>query len=146
MNIIELVRNVLTECPLVHQFTNSIHVDFTENAVGDYGLYSTGDSKVKEDIWGNQERQHSFVLYAQHQSINDFDRLTNSTFLLDLAHWLETIKGQEIKETIDGVEKHGELLSLSSANGMLYSVPNGEASNAVTYQLQIYARYSLEEE
>lgn len=146
MNIIELVRDILTNCPLVEPFTNHIHVDFTENKDGNFGLYTVGDSLVKEDILGNQERQHNFILQAHNQSMNDFDRLANSSFLLNLAHWMETVKGQEVKETIDGVERTGELLSLSSANGMQYSVPTGDLDGGVLYQLQIYARYSLKEE
>ena len=145
MNIIELVRKILTECPLMGQFTNHIHVDFTENTDGNFGLYATGDSLVKEDILGNQERQHSFVLYAHYQSLNDFDRMSNSTFLLDLAQWLETVEGYEIRETVNGIEKTGELISLTSANGMLYGVPTGDMNDGVTYQLQIYARYTLNE-
>lgn len=146
MNVIEVVREILTKCSLVEQFTNHVHVDFTENISGDFGLYSIGDSLVKEDILGNQTRQHNFVLYAHNQSFNDYDRLVNSTFLLELSHWLEKVKGQEISEVINGVELTGELISLTSANGMLYGVPTGDINDGVMYQLQIYARYTLESE
>ena len=31
MNIIELVRQILTDYPEMERFTNNIHVDFTDN-------------------------------------------------------------------------------------------------------------------
>ena len=146
MNIIETVKQLLTDCPLIQEFTNNIHVDFTTNETGDYGLFSNGDTKVKEDILGNQTRQHNFVLYATNQSFNDFERLKNSSFLLDLAYWLETVKGQEVAAEINGVKYSGEVTKLWSANGMMYQVPNGNIADGVMYQLQIYAQYKLKKE
>ena len=145
MNIIEQVKQILTDCELVKQFTQNIQIDFTSNATGDFGLFSNGDTKVKEDILGNQTRQHNFVLHATNQSVNDFDRLQNSTFLLDLAQWLETVKGQKVEATINNVKYSGEITKLWSANGMAYQMPQN-ISEGVTYQLQIYAQYNLKRE
>jgi hypothetical protein len=75
----------------------------------------------------------------------DCDRLANSTFLLDLGNWLRTVKGQEITTNINGVEKKGKLLKISSANGMLFDIPTGDINEGVTYQLQIYAFYTIED-
>ena len=144
MNIIEQVKQILTDCELIKEFTNKIHVDFTTDEAGSFGLYSNGDSKLKEDILGNQLRQHNFMLYATNQSFNDFDRLQNSTFLLDLNYLLETIKGQEVTATINKEVYRGEITKLWSANGMLYQ-PSEDASS-VMYQLQIYAQYTLKKE
>lgn len=146
MNIIERVKEILTGCELVEQFTNNIHVDFTSNETGAFGLFSNGDTKLKEDILGNQLRQHNFVLYASNQSFNDFDRLQNSTFLLDLAYWLETVKGHEVEATINGAHYKGRITKLWSANGMIYSMPTESIADCVTYQLQIYAQYTLKKE
>ena len=146
MNIIESVKQILTDCSLVEPFTRDIHVDFSSNDTGCFGLFSNGDSKVKEDILGNQERQHNFVLYATNQSFNDFDLLQNSSFLLDMNYWLETVKGQEITATIDGTKYKGCITKLWSANGMIFDVPTGNITDGVTYQLQIYARYTLKKE
>lgn len=145
MNIIEQVKQILTECSLIEPFTNHIHVDFTKNEDGTFGLSSNGDTKVKEDILGNQLRQHNFVLYANQQSFNDFDRLQNSSFLLDLAYWLETVKGQKIAATINKAEYRGEITKMWSANGMAYQAYENPA-DGVMYQLQIYAQYTLKKE
>lgn len=147
MNVIELVKQIITDCPLIARFTNNIHVDFTEEAPTNFGLSSTGDRLVKEDILGNQLRQHNFVLYAVNQSFNNYDRLANSTFLLDFAYWLERhSNNEEIEVIIDGKTYTGKLLGLSTANAMIYSIPDGNLNNGVTYQIQIYAQYTIESE
>ena len=98
---------------------------------------------IKEDILGNELRQHNFVLYAVNQSFNDFDRLANSTFLLDLNYWLESQKGHEVTVTVTGVVYQAVITKLWSANGMMYSVPSGDMNDGVSYQLQIYAQYKV---
>lgn len=144
MNIIEAVKKVLTEYPRMSEFCNGIHIDFNKNEPGNFGLYSNGDSLVKEDIIGNQKRKHNFVLYANNQTFNDFERLANSTFLLELGYWLEIVKNQPVSVVVDDTEYQGVVTKLSSANGMLYMVPTGDINDGVTYQLQIYAEYSVE--
>jgi len=137
MNIIETIKSILTGYSGITQFTNSISVDFMDNSPTNFGLYSTGDELIKEDVLGNQTRRHSFVLYANQQSYTDYDRLANSNFLLDLNYWLESQKGQEITSGT----RTGELVKLSSANGMLFDIPTGDINDGITYQLQIYAEY-----
>lgn len=133
MNIIEKVKNILKNYSKISEFVNDIHIDFTDSVSKSYGLSSTGDTLLSEDILGNQIRQHNFVLYARAEAYEDFDRLQNSNFLLELNYWLETQKNIEIDK--------GKITALSSANGMLYEIPNGDLNNGVLYQLQIYAEY-----
>lgn len=147
MNIIELVKHILTDYPKITEFTNEINIDFTDDTPTNFGLSSIGDQKISEDILGNQVRQHNFVLYALNQSYTNYDRLANSTFLLDLAYWLEQYKQEDpIEVTINNKTVSGKLLGLSSANAMLYMIPTGDINDGVTYQIQIYARYYLESE
>lgn len=145
MNIIELVKQRLSEFPQISTLNNGVNVDFTEGNSGYCGLYPTGDQLLKEDILGNQDRQHNFVLYANFDGINDYQRLANSTFLLDLAYWLEQAAvGQSIEVTINEQTVSGTLKKLSSANGMLYGYKEDTLSGPVTYQIQLYAQYHLE--
>ncbi len=143
MNVIEKVRELLTNYPKISEFTNNIYVDFNDENPTSFGLSSSGDTLLNEDVLGNQTRQHNFVLYALNQSFNDFDRLSNSTFLLELSYWLERQKGHPIEVTIDSKTVNGEITKLSSANGMAYNVPTGDINNGIMYQLQIYAQYTL---
>lgn len=147
MNIIEVVKQILTDCPLVQDLSGSINIDYTEDSPVSFGLYPTGDQLLKEDVLGNQDRRHNFVLYAVFQSFTDYDRLANSTFLLNLAYYLEkAATGQEIEVTINNETVSGKLTKLSSANGMLYGYQDNTLSGPVTYQIQIYADYYIESE
>ena len=143
MNILEKVKEILTEYPKMSEFCNGIHTDFTENKPGNFGLYPNGDAILKTDILGGQKRKHSFVLYANNQSFNDFERIANSTFLLELAYWLETVKNVPITVTIGNEEREGIITKMSSANGMMFAAPTGDINDGVTYQLQIYAEYKV---
>lgn len=147
MNIIELVKDILLQFPKINEVCNDIHVDFTDDTPTNYGLSSTGDSLVSEDLLGNQTRQHNFILYAVYQSMNDYDRLSNSGVLLELALWLEKQpQEQEIEIKLSDKMLKGRLLKLSTANGMLYNIPNENITDGVQYQLQIIAQYELESE
>ena len=148
MNIIELVKKIITEYPEMEQFTNKIHVDFTDNEnETDFGLYSTGDEKTNEDILGNQERRHNFILYAVNQAFTDYDRLANSSFLLDLSYYLEMLEGDyDIEVTINNHKRTGKLKSIKCANAMLFNIPTGNINDGITYQVQIYADYTLKSE
>ena len=143
MNILETVKEILTEYPKMSEFCNGIHTDFTENKPGNFGLYPNGDAILKTDILGGQKRKHSFVLYANNQSFNDFERIANSTFLLELAYWLETVKNVPITVTVGNEEREGIITKMSSANGMMFAAPTGDINDGVTYQLQIYAEYKV---
>lgn len=143
MNILEKVKEILTEYPKMSEFCNGIHTDFTENKPGNFGLYPNGDTVLKTDILGGQKRKHSFVLYANNQSFNDFERIANSTFLLELAYWLETVKNVPMTVTVGAEEREGTITKLSSANGMMFAAPTGDINDGVTYQLQIYAEYKV---
>ena len=68
MNIIETIKSILTGYSGITQFTNSISVDFMDNSPTNFGLYSTGDELVKEDVLGNQIGRHTFILNATKQS------------------------------------------------------------------------------
>jgi hypothetical protein len=147
MNIIELMQTTLSECDLISDLSGSVNINYTENTPVSFGLYPTGDQLIREDILGNQDRQHNFVLYAVFSSFNDYESLANSTFLLDLAYLLEkSATGQEVDVTINGQTVTGRLTKLSSANGMLYGYQEGTLTGPVTYQLQIYAQYHIESE
>ena len=149
MTIIDFMRTKLTEYPKISEFLSDqdIHIDFTEPDPVNYGLSSTGDSLVHEDVLGNQERQHNFVLYAVGQSFTDFNRLANSNFLLELSYWLEHLPEQEgISVSVNGEVISGRFIKATTANGMTM-MPMGETvSDGLMYQLQIYARYKIESE
>lgn len=144
MNIIERVIEILQSFPKIQTVCNEIHVDFADPEPASYGLSSTGDSLVSEDVLGNQIRQHGFLLYSTFSGINDFERQENSTALLELAVWLREQIGAEVQTTIGDKTYSGEIIRISAENGMLYAVPQENNIDGMQYQLQITARYTVE--
>lgn len=144
MNIIERVIEILQSFPKIQTVCNEIHVDFADPQPASYGLSSTGDSLVSEDVLGNQIRQHGFLLYSTFSGINDFERQENSTALLELAVWLKNQTGAEVQTTIGDRTYRGEITAISAENGMLYAVPQENNIDGMQYQLQITARYTVE--
>ncbi len=145
MTIIDYMKQKLTEYPKISEFLSGddIHIDFTDPSPINYGLSSTGDSLLKEDVLGNQIRQHNFVLYAVGQSFTDYNRLANSNFLLDLAYWLERLPEEE-GITAGGL--NGSFLKATTANAMSMGLMGETIDQGVMYQLQIYAQYTIESE
>ena len=144
MNIIETVRSILESFPKISEVCNSIHIDFADPEPTSYGLSSTGDEVIREDILGNQLRQHSFILYADYSSINDYERLGNSSVLLELGLWLEKQTGGEVETVIGADTLTGTLEKLTAANGMLIQIPQENEVDGWRYQLQIIAEYSVD--
>lgn len=91
MNIIETVQQILQSFPKINEVCNEIHIDFADTEPTSYGLSSIGDTLLKEDILGNQTRQHTFMLYSTFSGISDYERLNNSGALLELSLWLSRI-------------------------------------------------------
>lgn len=146
MNVIEVTKKILSDYKKISEFSNGVQVDFTTNEPTNFGLSSIGDTLIKEDVLGNQKRKHSFVLYAVNQAYEDYDRLANSSFLLELAYWLETQKGQKVDAAIGDIVKKGEITKISTANAMIFNVPTGNIRDGVMYQIQIYVEYKVKGE
>lgn len=149
MTIIDFMRQKLTGYPKISEFLagDDIHVDFTDPAPVNYGLSSTGDTLLKEDLLGNQTRQHNFVLYAVGQSFTDYNRLANSNFLLELAYWLERLPEEAGITAVAGErELKGRFLKATTANAMSMGLMGETIDQGVMYQIQIYAQYKIESE
>lgn len=144
INIIETVCGILESFPKISEVCNEIHIDFADPEPTSYGLTSTGDSLIFEDILGNQKRQHTFFLYSTFSGINDYERLVNSSVLTELSQWLSTKIGDVVLSQIGEYLHRGELLSIKAENGTLYEVPQGNEIDGFQYQLQIVAEYTIE--
>lgn len=135
---------ILESFPKISTVCNEIHIDFADPEPTFYGLSSTGDSLIKEDILGNQTRQHSFLLYSTFSGINDFERQENSTALLELSVWLKEQVGAEIETTTEDETYKGIITKITAENGMLYAVPQENNIDGMQYQLQIVVQYTVE--
>lgn len=146
MTIIDFMRKKLSEYPKIQEFLfgEELHMDFTDPDATSYGLSSAGDTLLKEDILGNQQRRHSFVLYAVNQSFTDYCRLANSNFLLELGYWLERLPEEEgIQVNIGDEVLTGRFLNATTANAMAMQPMGATVNDGVLYQIQIYANYKI---
>jgi len=144
MNIIERIRAILQGFPRINDICDAVHVDFADEEPESYGLASLGDALIAEDILGNQNRQHSFMLHSVFSAVNDYERLTNSGVLLELAQYLDSCVGYEVEHEIDGKRYTGIITKISTANGMLSAIPEENTVRGWFYQLQINADYTVE--
>lgn len=144
MNVVEKTFEILKSFSKIAEVCNTIHVDFADPEPDSYGLSSVGDKLLTEDVLGNQNRQHTFLLYSTYSAINDYERMSNSGVLLELAQWLEWQEGTAVTHDIDGEVYNGEITEIRAENGMLYDVPLENTADGVQYQLQIIVKYTVE--
>lgn len=146
MTVLEAAKEIIKNYPRIDEFTNDIHYDFSDDTEGEAGLYVIGDTKIKEDVLGGQTRQMDMVMYSTCQAASDYDRLSNSTFLDELAFYLEQVEEDEYEITKgDGRDiSHGHIKSMNCSNAMLVTYLNDEATGPVRYQLQIVIQYTLD--
>lgn len=144
MNVIETVKKILTDCELMDEF-NQIHVDYTETEESPLsaGLFANGAVKTGEDIIGNPKYRMPFTLYTGLQSVNDYDRLKNSDFLLRLTYYMNGQKDIPITENLNGTDYNGIITDISGSNALLFDYPTG-TPDLVRYQLQIQVNYRIE--
>lgn len=144
MNIVEKMKEILMEFPKISAICSDIHIDFTDPDPTSYGLSSTGDSLVSEDVLGGQTRRHTFLFYASYSGINDFERTENSTALTELCAWLTQQTGGEVTTDLAGEEYTGEIIGITAGNGRLYAIEDNNIITGMRYQLQIEAQYTAE--
>ena len=142
MNIIEAVRELLMQFPKISEVVGEVHIDFTDPSPTSYGLSSTDDSLISTDILGEQLRQHSFMLYTTYGSMNDYERLSNSSVLTELGLWLGQQKNIAVETVADNVTYSGYITKIIAGSGMLIAVPQENEFEGVQYQLQIIAEYT----
>ncbi len=146
MNIIEAVRSILQSFPKISEMTGGVKIDFADDTPQSCGLSSTGDTVISEDIAGNLKKQHSFMFYAAFSSINDYERLANSSVLLELGNWLYERKNMPVQSEIGGRTYSGKITSLRAENGMIEEIPENNGVSGVMYSLQLIAEYTVEKE
>lgn len=145
MNVFRTLKQILSDCTLLDDFNNGVHVDYTESSTGTCGLFPTGTKKTGEDVLGNLRYRLSCTLYASMATYEDYERLNNSDFLLSLSYYLDTLKDIDITEEINGVSRSGEITKVSASGGMLYVVNNEDINDGGQYQLQINVDYMINE-
>ena len=84
------------------------------------------------------------MLFTVYSSINDYERLHNTSALLELGQWLERQTGGEVVTTIGDETLTGTIVKLRTANGMLETIPQENEMDGCLYHIQIIAEYTVE--
>ena len=139
MSILETMRQWLSTCPYLDAFSGG-HIDWTDNSALDYGIMPTGSVTIRteEDVLGNRivYKQYNLALYGRGWTVDDVVRLENSTFLEDLADWVEE---QQMSGLTPKFGDDPDSEEITAQNGMLYQLdPNGQTG---LYQIQIAVTY-----
>lgn len=141
MNITNYLKDILTGFSEIE----SVNIDYAENVTIDdssadnFGLYSNGESLIKESITGKKEYRDNSVLYMNKISDSDENRLNNLKTLNAISEKLRAIRNYALTEN---GEEIGIIDSISCSNGMLFSVP-GSVYEGYIYQLQIQVYYTV---
>lgn len=69
--IIEHLREQISECPFLDEFSGGVHVDYTVDDSANYGIYPTGEQLLSSDMAGNERYQYNFALLAVQFSEED---------------------------------------------------------------------------
>lgn len=145
MNIVELIRSITTEYLKSSNLTDEIHIDYTvdDGNTENVGIFTVGDTKIGEDILGNETRRNSIVMYLVRQASEDCERLENASFLINMADAFDNIREDFYDVDIGEGEniKHGKLKSIACSNSMLYGRTTGTGDPV--YQIQLLATYKL---
>lgn len=144
MNVIETLKDLLQNYPKISQVCDEIHVDFNSPEPTSYGLSSMGDTLIKENVIGDQSRQHSFMLYSTYSGYNDYERLANTGALLELSQWLSMQTDIPVVHEVLEESFPGKITGINTENGMLVDIPQENEADGVQYQLQIIVQYTLE--
>lgn len=143
MNIQDTVKEIIKGFSRINEFSDNIQTDFADDADGSVGLYGAGDTLIKHDVLGNMQCRSNFHLYAVNQAATNYDRLNNSSFLLELGYYLRTIKDVSITAIVNGEEKQGIMKSIDCSDAMLFSRMEGDTNRNVMYQVPIKTEYKI---
>ena len=139
------MQKILSKGKYMDEF-NGIHIDYTNNKDLNTGLFLTNDSKIKSDVLGNVTRQANFAVYRNVFNANDKERIENSSFILDLANYLEDLSFEGIELDIKvGDEMYKSVItSIQCSNGMMFQYLNGNPTLGSQYMLQVQVTYQIQ--
>lgn len=148
MNLIECVKNLLSKDEYMDEF-NGVHIDYTDNSNENTGLFLTSDNKLKEDVLGGMTRKATFTIYRNVYNATDSERIQNSTFILGLSAYLESLENTDIQFDYfigKNEKRNAYITKIECSNGMLFKYLNGNPGMGAQYMLQLTVNYEVNPE
>lgn len=135
MSILESLITFFGGCPYIDDLA-IIDAETTNEDAGSYAIAPTGETLVTEYMDGARLIQYSFAFQFREFTAANAEKLANSGFIDNLAQWLvHCSRSGNLPVLPTGMECE----SISSANGMLYSLD--ESGNAGNYHIQCQMIY-----
>ena len=139
-SIIGTLREWLSVCPYLDDFSGGQHIDWIGPTAGNYGIAPVGCSVIEEtyDIQENccLVKQYNAVLYARNWTVDDVVRLENADFLDNFQRWVEEQQHMGLTPKF-GDNPDDEVIS--AENGMLFEL--AEDGQTGIYQIQLSVTY-----
>ena len=91
MKIIEALKDYISKCPYLEEFSESINVDYLSDAYGSYSIEEVPTGPIiKKYINGDSERQFDFIFSSRESYGADvLQNIENSGFYEDFSTWIE---------------------------------------------------------
>lgn len=91
MKIIEALKDYISKCPYLEEFSESINVDYLSDAYGSYSIEEVPtDPIIKKYINGDSKRQFDFIFSSRESYGADvLQNIENSGFYEDFSTWIE---------------------------------------------------------
>ena len=91
MNIIECLRDYVSQCPYLDEFSESVNVDYLSDDYGSYSIEEVPtDPIVKRYLDGSTERQFDFIFCSRESYGADvIQNIDNSGFYENFSDWIE---------------------------------------------------------
>lgn len=139
MSKIQKIREFIAGCPFMDKFTNDVHIDWTSENIGDYGLIPTGESVIEtqRDVLENKViyKRYDVSLCAMHFTVNDIIRIESNGFLEEFIQWIEQQSNTGSAPTF-GDNPADEYMT--AANGMLYQLSSDGTTGRYEIKIQCF--------
>lgn len=138
--IIEALRKYIRECPLLDELA-PINIDMVGPDPTNYSIFTSGITKVSEDILGNSTYQYNAVLQSREYTCDDAQRLINNGFTEQFIFY---IANKDNHKQFPALPAGLYPVSIYADNGMLMAVDdNGDKG---IYQVQLHLIFIEESE
>lgn len=133
MTILEAVRQMIADCPLIGLSAESINIDISDAEPTNYAVTLASETIEQEYIDGTQMRAVEVLFFAVENGDDNWQRLMNVNTLSEIRDYFEEL-------TIYPDISAGRILDLSSSNVPI-SISGNSDNSALKYIISIKMKY-----
>ena len=139
MNIIEAIREYISDLDCMATFENAVNINFLDGEVDSYSLEEVPCNPIiKKYLNGSTLRQYQFVFCGREPyGAEILQNIENSTFYEDFANEIEEKNNNDVLPTLEGMEATS--LEITS-NAYTVSVTEDTAMYQINLNLKYYKK------